>query len=202
MSSPRNPDQTRRALLQAAYNEIRKHGFQAANLDAILGEAGLAKGALYHHFPNKKALGYAVVDEVIMSEIVEKWITPLENAERPLDSLRDGIQRASECLSDEYIRYGCTLNTLAQEMASVDEEFRVRVNRIYSLWRDGIGQALKRGQVLGHVRTDINVESSAAFIVAALEGILGMAKAANSLSILKITAEGLLQYLETLRAPS
>ena len=32
-------------------------------LDDVVAATGLTKGALYHHFPNKQALGYAVVDE-------------------------------------------------------------------------------------------------------------------------------------------
>jgi len=39
-------------------------GFRSADLNAILAAAGVTKGALYHHFDSKEALGYAVVAEV------------------------------------------------------------------------------------------------------------------------------------------
>jgi AcrR family transcriptional regulator len=52
---------TRDKLLKAAFEEIYRRGFQAASLDTILAKAGVTKGALYHHFPDKGALGYAVV---------------------------------------------------------------------------------------------------------------------------------------------
>jgi AcrR family transcriptional regulator len=42
-----------------------RSGFRSADLDAILAAAGVTRGALYYHSDNKKALGYAVVDEVI-----------------------------------------------------------------------------------------------------------------------------------------
>jgi len=57
------PD-TRSKILFAAYKEIHLHGFQAASLNNILAHTGVTKGALYHHFPNKTELGYAVIDEV------------------------------------------------------------------------------------------------------------------------------------------
>ena len=64
-SSKRNPEQTRQALLEAAFEEIYRVGFQAASLDRILDRAGVTKGALYHHFKNKLELGYAVLEEVV-----------------------------------------------------------------------------------------------------------------------------------------
>ena len=80
--SPRNPkrhaDRTRNALIHAAFEEIWQFGFQAASLDAILERARLTKGALYHHFPNKQALGYAVVDEYIRYLIHHDFLRPLD----------------------------------------------------------------------------------------------------------------------------
>ena len=83
----KNPDQTRQNLVQAAYWEIYRHGFRSANLDRILGQAGVTKGALYHHFPNKTALGHAVVEEIIRPLIHRIWIDPINRAESPLDAL-------------------------------------------------------------------------------------------------------------------
>ena len=39
--------------------------------------AAVTKGALYHHFPNKQALGYAVVDEYIRWLIYDDFLRPL-----------------------------------------------------------------------------------------------------------------------------
>ena len=57
MATQRDPGRTRQHLLEAAFQEIYKVGFQAASLQTILSNAGVTKGALYHHFKNKKALG-------------------------------------------------------------------------------------------------------------------------------------------------
>ena len=76
MRAPRDPERTRGRLLQAAFQEIHRSGFRSADLDAILAKAGVTKGALYYHFDNKEALGYAVVDEVIASKVPPKWVQP------------------------------------------------------------------------------------------------------------------------------
>ena len=61
----RASDVTRDKLLQAAFEEIYRRGFQSTSLDTILAKAGVTKGALYHYFPDKASLGYAVVEEVV-----------------------------------------------------------------------------------------------------------------------------------------
>ncbi len=196
----RNPDQTRKILLEAAYLEIQKHGFQAASLVDILLHTGLTKGALYHHFPNKLALGYAVVDDVIREEIVSYWIMPLAAHENPIDGLRRILQQVAQDMGQQCMQSGCLLNKLAQEMSLVDEGFRQRINNIYIDWRAAIGQALVKGQCNHSVRTEINPNAAATFIVAAIEGCVSMAKNANNINLLHECGEELMHYLETLRS--
>lgn len=54
---------TRRALLAAARRQFAEQGFAATNTPAIAAEAGVTRGALYHHFADKQALFEAVVEE-------------------------------------------------------------------------------------------------------------------------------------------
>jgi AcrR family transcriptional regulator len=84
VAGPRDPVRTRQRLLQAAFQEVYHSGFQGSDLEAILDRAGVTKGALYHHFENKEAPGYAVVDEVIATMMRDKWLRPLEQAKIPL----------------------------------------------------------------------------------------------------------------------
>jgi hypothetical protein len=65
ITTRRNPQRTTERLLQAAFQEIYKSGFRGTDLETILRAAGVTKGAMYHHFASKKALGYAVVDEIM-----------------------------------------------------------------------------------------------------------------------------------------
>lgn len=43
-------------------------------MDDLVKKTTLTKGAFYHQFPTKLALGYAVVDEVLTQLILERWI--------------------------------------------------------------------------------------------------------------------------------
>src|SRR5580698_1919501 len=120
----RDGQRTRARLLDAAYREIYRAGFRSADMDAILATAGVTKGALYYHFENKDALGYAVIDEVITDLAHKKWVTPLKAGENPIDALIGVIQSTS--LKPEDVQCGCALNNLSQEMSPVNEGFRTR----------------------------------------------------------------------------
>ena len=125
-AAPRDPERTRKRLLQAAFREIHRSGFRSADVGAILAKAGVTKGALYYHFDSKEALGYAVVYEVIASNLHRKWVQPLRNAKNPIDVLVRIIQ--SESLKREDVQRGCPLLNLSQEMSGLDEGFRRRTS--------------------------------------------------------------------------
>jgi len=160
--------------LRAAFEEMHRSGFRNADLDAILARSGVTKGALYYHFDNKEALGYAVVDEVMTSDLHQKWVQPLRNAKNPINVLVRIVQ--SESLKREDIRRSCPLLNLSQEMSGIDEGFRKRTARLFGDWHDAIAGALREGQKRGMVRTDVDANETATFLIAAYEGYVVLAK--------------------------
>jgi TetR/AcrR family transcriptional repressor of nem operon len=195
----RNPDVTRQRILEAAFMEIYRNGFQGMRLDEVLAVTGLTKGALYHHFPNKRALGYAVVDEVILPTVDALWLQPLKTAADPLEGLLAVIERLPDVKPPEMIQYGCPLNNLAQEMSPLDEGFRQRLGYILMLWHDVTEEALERARHMGCIRDDVNCDETATFVLAALEGCIGIAKNAQSEERLRICNRGLVNYLRSLQ---
>jgi AcrR family transcriptional regulator len=191
---------TRRKLLEAAFAEFHRHGFQAASLDAIVERAGVTKGALYHHFPDKSALGHAVVDEVVREPLLEAYLGPLEHSTGdPLAALQHILRRRADDFVSGGIELGCPLNNLAQEMSPLDEEFRARVAATLGAWTDAFAGALGRAQQQGFVRPDVDTRRVAGLIVAAVEGSFGMAKAEQSVDALRSNLDALADLLEWLR---
>ncbi len=196
-----HPDETRRLLLRAAHAEILRHGYQAASLTRILRDTGLTKGALYHHFDSKRALGFSVVDEVIAPMVHQHWIAPLAHHHGdPIGCITECLRAAAERIDDRTLQLGCPLNNLAQEMSPIDEGFRQRIGAIFERWRLALANALSRGVECGAVAADIDPEVVAAFLVASLEGCLGMAKTAQDRRVLLACGSGITDYLERLRA--
>lgn len=197
----REPHVTRDKLLKAAFEEIYRRGFQAASLDTILARAGVTKGALYHHFPDKAALGFAVADEVVRGFLLQRWgIGALaEVSDDPVSALQGIIRHRSAELTSREVELGCPLNNLAQEMSPLDERFRRRVIGTFDDWIGAFAKALERGQEEGTVRRDLDGQKVATFIVASIEGSYGLAKAARSASMVKSNLEVLITFLESLR---
>jgi TetR/AcrR family transcriptional repressor of nem operon len=198
----RAPEATREKLLRAAFEEIYRRGFQAASLDTILAQAGVTKGALYHHFPTKAALGLAVVDEVVKGLLLERWLGVLQaQPGDPVTALQGTLRHRAANLTAGEIELGCPLNNLAQEMSPLDEQFRRSVEATFEAWREGFARVLGRGQAEGTVRRDVDPKQVATFIVAAVEGSYGLAKSAQSGSMVRANLEMLGLFLEGLRAP-
>lgn len=55
-------EETRANILDAAAKLFSTRGFAAASVDDICAEAGISKGAFYHHFESKQALFHALLD--------------------------------------------------------------------------------------------------------------------------------------------
>lgn len=192
------PD-TRGKLLQAAYKEIHCQGFQSASLSNILARTGVTKGALYHHFPNKVALGYAVVDEVISERVHLSFVKPLQDVDNPIDSLITLIKTSGDAFSLTDIQLGCPLTALAQEMAPIDEGFRSRLCGIYDQWHRSLAASLQRAREKGFMRDDVDPETAAVTIVATMEGAINAAKVAQDMGRLYQCGAGLIQYLQLIK---
>lgn len=197
-SSGRNPERTRRRLLESAFAEVYRGGFQGTALDRVLAKAAVTKGALYHYFASKEALGYAILDEIVAEITEEKWIKPLAASLNPIDTLTHIVQSTS--VLPEHINGGCPLNNLSQEMSAVDEGFRKRAAGLFGQWRDAIASALRRGQMNGQVRKDLDAGEAAMFCLAAYEGYMSLAKNAQDPEVLKSGLGTMTRYLESLRA--
>ena len=200
MAKPRKKSlSTRRLLLDAAFRAIHRDGFQAAGLNAILAETGLTKGALYHHFSSKMELGYAVVEGPLRDYLNDWWLRPLEDKDDPLQALALVISTRLKKDLPQMLTLGCPLNNLAQEMAPVDDGFRSRIEILYRDWRRTLAKALRQGQHAGSVDTAIEVDTTAAFIIAALQGAFSQAKNAQDMKIFHQCLMGLNDYLNGLR---
>ena len=193
----RDPERTRDRLLQAASREIYRSGFQSAGLDAILASAGVTKGALYHHFKNKEALGYAVVQEIISPDVRGTWVRPLQSVKDPIDALIGIVQGIS--VRPEDVCGGCQLNNLAQEMSPLDAGFRKRLAIIFDAWREAVASALREGQTHGSVRRDAEPADAAGLLIAMVEGYASLAKNAQDPKIMKAGIRNIVGWLRSLR---
>jgi AcrR family transcriptional regulator len=195
---PRNSNATREKILGAAFVRFHKDGFRAASIRDILEDTGLTKGALYHHFPSKAALGYAVVDEH-MRYLISELAATFASTDDPISTMQDLIRTRVLNAPWEMLRMGCPLTNLAEEMSHHDDGFYERVSVIFAELRSVLAGALARGQTAGTVRSDISAEGMALTFVCFRNGLLGLAKRSQDRHLVTTAVSAWLQMLEGLR---
>jgi TetR/AcrR family transcriptional repressor of nem operon len=195
----RDPERTRERLVQAAFREIHRSGFQSAGIEAILAATNVTKGALYHHFDSKEALGYAVVEEKIAKLTHDQWLRPMLSEGEPINILIGVVRRIPARPKD--VRAGCPLLLLSQEMSPLDEQFRKRLEKIFLDWQEGVAALLRKGQSQGTVRRDLHPDETASFLIATVEGYATLAKNAQDAKVWKAGIRNIIGWLKSLRAP-
>jgi TetR/AcrR family transcriptional regulator, transcriptional repressor for nem operon len=197
----RDPEGTRQRLLQAAFREVYRYGFQSAGIDAILAATNVTKGALYYHFDSKEALGHAIIEEILAEITRDRWMRPLRlsQGKNPVDALIGIVQAIPARPGD--VKRGCPLVNLTQEMSQLNEEFRQRLESIFNAWQEGIATALREGQLAGTVRRDLVPEETASFLIAMVEGYEVLAKNAQDPKMWNMGIKNIVSWLNSLRAP-
>ncbi len=196
----RDIEKSRKEILSAAFVEIFSRGFQGVSIDDIVRKTSLTKGAFYHQFETKNALGYAVVDEVISPMIIERWIAPLETFENPIEGILHLVRTLIGDASAAELKLGCPLNNLVQEMSAVDAGFKRRLEVALRMWIDEMETHLRRGKKNGFVKSDVNTRQVAHFVVMAHEGFYGMLKGLHDPRAFDALYESLKRYFKTIEA--
>lgn len=80
-------EETRAALLTTARKAFSETGYAAASMDELTAQAGLTRGALYHHFGDKQGLLAAVVEQ-IDAEMDERLKAISDSAEDTWEGFR------------------------------------------------------------------------------------------------------------------
>jgi AcrR family transcriptional regulator len=92
-------EKTIRAIVVAARDLMAARGYADVTIDDVVGRAGVAKGAFYHHFSSKQALLDMVVDELqaeIAAEMRDNYREGALTAAILADILEDYLRRAAQ----------------------------------------------------------------------------------------------------------
>ena len=95
---------TRAKLVKVARRLFAKKGYAAVGTEEVVKKAGVTRGALYHHFTDKRDLFKAVFEQV-ESDAVQEVVSRAGEARDPLGELRMGVsQWLDYCFNPEVRR--------------------------------------------------------------------------------------------------
>lgn len=150
---------TRANILDAAAAAFDKNGYAGTSLSDVLRRAGTTKGALYFHFPSKRHLADALIDEQFSI-----WSSSISR-DTGIQTLIDiSHEMVSGLRGDTRVRAGVRL--------VIEEGTFVEPNSIpYQQWIKIAEECLQAGQRRGDLRRSLNPYDIAHLVIASFTGI-------------------------------
>jgi len=153
---------TRRRVLEAAEERFAQHGYEPSTMTDVAERAKVSVGTLYHHFPDKRALLLALIDDWGDRELSRQRVQ--------LDSLRElgtGLRSAiGEFLAmrSRDLRKDGGFRLVLLELAERDSDIRARLDRIDQVATERIRDLIEAGQARGVVRRTLDPLAAAVLI--------------------------------------
>ncbi len=162
---------TREHLVGVAMRLFAERGYDDTSIDLVLQEAGVSRGALYHHFAGKEAL-FAAVLEAVYAEVERRGAIAIGGVRDPIAALKAG------CLAWVQI----ARDPVVQRILLIDAPAVLGWHR----WR-----ALDERHALGTIRAALMVFAGAGGLDAALVDMLAHAllAAMNEIALIIATAD-------------
>jgi TetR/AcrR family transcriptional repressor of nem operon len=192
----KQPVQTRQAILDAADHEFSLRGYSGAGLGGIVTRAELTKGALFHHFPDKRALAAAWIAGRLGAGVRQLWVGPLDAADSLDDLLKLCRLRCRELAATDATS---ALVAIAAEVADQDPSLGDVLESVFADWRAAFAALLERGKSAGWIHASIKPEIEAELFVSAFSGFTVSVKISRSPETRSAFITALEGYLETLR---
>ncbi len=153
---------TRRRVLQTAERLFAQRGYEATSMAQIAERAGVGVGTVYHHFPDKRALLLALIDDWGDREVARtRSELELERylGSNPRAAIHDDLHRRYARLQRDGGFYLVLL-----ELADRDTDVRQRLQRIRQVGIERLRELIEFGQKRGLMRRDVD-PLAAAFLV-------------------------------------
>ena len=185
-------------LLDVSLALIREQGFAATTVDDLCGRAGVTKGAFFHHFESKDALGVAAVDHWSSTTDAFFRAAPYHAAPDALGRVRAYLALRKSLIRGDVSEFSCVAGTLVQEAYASHPTIRAACadcifGHAGTLVED-LAAAMKERGVAGGV----TAESLAAHTQCVLQGAFILAKARGDARIAVESIEHLERYVELL----
>lgn len=198
----RDAGRTKEKILDAAQALILDHGFGATTVDAVVGRAGITKGAFFHHFASKSDLA---------RELVERY------SQMDKDHFRHHLERARKLASDPLQRVLVLIGLYEEDFEGMEAPFpgclfasyiyenklfdvaTLEILRESTLWWRAEMVALIEEVIRVHPpKLPVEVESLADLFYALIEGSFVMTKTLADRTLLARHTKHLRNYMELL----
>lgn len=187
---------TREQILQAARQLFAAKGYHNTSVYDLFDEAGITKGALFHHWKSKEELALAILADVETSfdNYFFKLAASDGRAREKIDRLLRLIAELS--LSGNWT-YGRIFAIWCAELPAEKDKVGAAVHELRWRWHGLWKELIRRAQVEHDLRSDISAENLSFLVVSAICGVQLMSGKETSTSTTKSAYETLRKTLLT-----
>lgn len=141
MAVTRRGARTRQQIVEEAARLFNTHGFAGTSVNEVLDATGIAKGALYNHFPSKEALALEAFDHAVapIRALVERTLGGGEPPEVRILAMLEAVRQVAR---HRDLPGGCPLTNTAAEADDAFPELRAKAIALVQDWRAGLAAVL------------------------------------------------------------
>ncbi len=189
--------EARQRLLAAAMDLVRRRGFAATSVDDLCHAAGVTKGAFFHHFATKEALGVALVEYWTATTSEMFAAHPYNRLPDPLDRVFAYLDLRREFLELPLPEFSCVAGTTVQEAYTTSPVIREAAAKSIVSGADHV-QAHLAAALAFHPVPGVTAESLARQFQVVVQGSIILAKAENDTAAAREAFDHLERYLRLL----
>jgi TetR/AcrR family transcriptional repressor of nem operon len=161
---------TRDHLIATGLKVLHARGFHASGVQDITDAAEVPKGTFYTHFDSKERFGAEVLGRY-WERRADRGLSILsDEARSPLERLRAYF--ASRTQRAGPFDKGCLIGNFSAELASESRLVRDRLAGVFAAWTQMLARCIREAQAAGELRTTLDPEDIAAFLIDAYEGAI------------------------------
>ena len=185
-------------LLAVALSLVRTQGYAATSVDDLCRAAGVTKGAFFHHFSSKEALGVAVAEHwsALTGDIFAH--ASYHALEDPLDRVLAYLDFRKALLQGTVPEFTCLVGTMVQEAYNSSPAIRAACNASISDHADLIAEDLALAMTHYDVNEDWSAESLALHSQAVLQGAFILSKMRSGPEIAADSIDHMRRYIALL----
>jgi TetR/AcrR family transcriptional repressor of nem operon len=185
-------------LLEAALATIRTKGYAATTVDELCAAAGVTKGAFFHHFKSKEALGVAAADHWSQTTAEMFAAAPYHDHADPLARVLAYVAFRKALLKGGVPEFTCLVGTMVQEVHETSPAIRDACDRSISTHAKTLEADIEAAIAARKMKPDWSAASLALHTQAVLQGSFILAKAKGGAEAAADSIDHLIRYIELL----
>ena len=137
---------TKAELLDHGVQLLLDRGYHSTGIQEVLKAAEVPKGSFYHHFGSKEDFGLRAAEQYADAGYALLDAMLNDQSKPALERVRSFFEQIFEDWSSGDCRHGCLLGNLGQELADVNEPFRLFIAATMDRWTERIARCLAEAQ--------------------------------------------------------